>query len=118
MAVFIPRNRLGDRAQKQFESKLTQRVEGMKQFKALRNSLAQAKQEQESKLDEKYESNAEVQRWRTLTPEEKARDAIERMVPTTKTINELRTGKECSYEDARKSAEQLAYKHDVNESEK
>lgn len=112
MAVFIPRNRLGDRAQKQHESRLTQRIEGMQQFKALRSKLAEAKEERVGQLKEKFEGNAEVQNWRTKTDEEKKRDAIERMVPTTKQVTEGRTGKECSYEDARKVAEDIAYKAD------
>lgn len=118
MAVFIPRNRLGDRAQKQHEQRLTQRIEGLSSFKALRNSLAQSKEEAKAGLKEKYEGNAEVQRWRTLTKEEQARDAIERMIPTTKQVQEMRTGQECTHENARKVAETLAYKSDVDKAEK
>lgn len=112
MAVYIPRNRLGDRGPRQEERRLTQRIEGMPQYQAIRSSLAGAKAEAEAGLKEKYESNAEVQRWRTLTKEEKMRDAIDRMIPTAQKVQELKTGKECSADDARRYVEGLAYKSD------
>ena len=111
MAVYIPRNRLGS-GPRNLERGLTQRIEGMPQYQAIRNSLAGAKSQAESGLKEKFESNAEVQRWRTLTQEEKMRDAIDRMIPTAQQVQELRTGKECSADDARSYVEGLAYKSD------
>lgn len=112
MAVYIPKHRLGDGGGDRRERGLTQRIEAMPQYQALRSGLAQSKERAASGLKAKFDENAEVHRWRTLTPDEKVRDAVERMVPTTKQVQELRTGQECSYEDARKVAEEIAYKAD------
>ena len=46
-----------------------------------------------------------------MTPEDRTRDAIERMVPTAKEVVTMRNGgKEATYEESRKYAEGLAYK--------
>jgi len=115
MAVYIPKNRLGSGSPR--AEMMKQRIESTPGFRALRNHMAQAKEAKREEMTGKYESNAEVQRWRTLTKEEQARDAIERMVPTTKAIQEGRTGKECSYEDARKEAEKIAYRSESDSKE-
>lgn len=89
-----------------------QTIESLPTFQALKDSYAQAKEERKEAMKEKWESNAEVQRWRNqMTPEERTRDAIERMVPTTKEVLKMRNGgKDVSYEDGRKKAEEIAYK--------
>ena len=115
MAVFIRKERLGsgsDARRQPHQKALTQRIEALPEFKVLRNSLAAAKNEKAAQLSDKFESNAEVQAWRQKTPEEQTRDAIDRMIPTAKALQEVRTGQECSSEDARKVAEGLAYKSD------
>jgi hypothetical protein len=116
MAVFIKRERLGSISPSR-EARLTQKIESMPAFQVMQSQLSQANQQAQKKAKGKWDDNAEVQKWRTLTPEEKARDAIDRMIPTTKQITELRTGKECSFEDARKVAENLAYKSDAQKEE-
>jgi hypothetical protein len=119
MAVFIKKDRLGSGApprpqSPQRRSTVTNTIESLPAFQALKDSYAQAKAKQASELKEKYESNAEVQRWRhQMTPDERTRDAIERMIPTTKEVLKMRNGgKEVSYEDGRKKAEEIAYKSD------
>ena len=96
-----------------------QTVEALPAFQALKESYAQAKAEKAAELKEKYESNAEVQRWRTqMTPEERTRDAIERMVPTAKEVLKMRNGgKDVSYEDGRKKAVEIAEKSDKQKAE-
>ena len=116
MAVFIKKDRLGSGAPPRPERRggrgIMQTVESLPSFQALRDSYAQAKEERKEAMKEKWESNAEVQRWRNqMTPEERTRDAIERMVPTTKEVLKMRNGgKDVSYEDGRKKAEEIAYK--------
>lgn len=137
MAVFIPKHRLGSgsptsqgssgsrgprgpmRIKAQHPQQITNTIENLPGFQALKESYAEAKAERAKELKDKYESNADVQRWRTqLSPEQRTRDAIERMVPTTRAVEEMRRGgKEVSYEDARKKAEEIAYKSDKQKAE-
>ena len=114
MAVFIKRERLGSRPPPDRMRVPTSefRGKGVK-FGVMAEAFEKAREDFKDRLDQKKEDNAEVQRWRTqMTPEERSRDAIERMIPTAKAVQELRTGKECSHEDARKMAENIAYKSD------
>ena len=119
MAVFIKKNRLGSGPPPRPERASRPRgimhtVESLPTFQALRESYAQAKAEKAAELKEKYESNAEVQRWRNqMTPEERTRDAIERLVPTAKEVLKMRNGgHEVSYEEGRKKAVEIAEKSD------
>lgn len=109
MTAFIKRDRLGSNPPPRG---IMRTVERLPSFQALKEHYAQAKEERKVALKEKWESNAEVQRWRNqMTPEERTRDAIERMVPTTKEVLKMRNGgKDVSYEDGRKKAEEIAYK--------
>jgi len=122
MAVYIKKENLGSgpKPRSQGPRSLTRNIEGMKTFQQLQESYAQAKAEAAATAKEKYESNAEVQRWRTqMTKEERVRDAIDRMIPTTKAVEEMRRGgNEVSYEDARKKAEEIAYKSERIEGSK
>lgn len=123
MAVYIPKNRLGSNPPPRSTSRpgsITYTIENLPIFQQLKESYAQSKANAASGMKEKYESNAEVQRWRTqMTKEERARDAIERMIPTTRAVQEMRNGgKEVSYEEARSKAEQIAYKAEAKASEK
>lgn len=124
MAVYIKRENLGSGIQRTSGKQsrgpsIISKVENMKSFQQLQQSYAEAKAVAQQGMKEKYESNAEVQRWRTqMTPEERTRDAIERMIPTAKSVAEMRNGgNEVSYEDARKIAENIAYKAETNKKE-
>lgn len=117
MAVYIKRNRLGSRPPPRPEGRgrgIMHTIESLPGFQALKDSYAQAKEERKEALKEKWESNAEVQRWRNqMTPEERTRDAIERMVPTTKEVLKMRNGgHEVSYEEGRAKAVEIAEKSD------
>lgn len=111
MAVFIRKERLGSSPVPKRRSGIAGTVERTKIFQVAQAEYAKLKADQAADLKGKYESNSEVQRWRAqMTQEERTRDAIERMVPTTRAVAELRNGgKEVSYEEARRSAENLAY---------
>lgn len=118
MAVFIKKDRLGSRPPPDTMRIGKANFKGGTGFGIMADAFAKAREAKKAELNEKFESNAEAQRWRTLTTEEKARDAIERMVPTTKAVLEAETGKEASYEDARKRAESVAYKSEKLKDEK
>lgn len=111
--VYIPKDRLGSGPPPR-EERMKQRIEATPGFKALRSRLAEAKEERKEELSGKWEENAEVQRWRTMTKEEQSREAIDRLAKTTKAIQENKTGKDCTYEDARKAAENIAYRKDAD----
>ncbi len=117
MAVYIKRNRLGSGPSPRPEGRgkgIMHTVESLPSFQALKEHYAQAKEERKEAMKEKWESNAEVQRWRNqMTPEERTRDAIERMVPTTKEVLKMRNGgKDVSYEEGRAKAVEIAEKSD------
>jgi Tfp pilus assembly protein PilO len=118
MAVFIKKDRLGSKPPPRPERRggrgIMHTIESLPAFQALKDSYAQAKEERKEALKEKWESNAEVQRWRNqMTPEERTRDAIERMVPTTKEVLKMRNGgKDVSYEEGRAKAVEIAQKSD------
>lgn len=114
MAVFIPKNRLGSGTPPR-ERRMMQRVESTPGFQNLQRQLAEAKQQRQEAMDKNWDNNAEVQRWRGMSKEEQSREAIERLVPTAKAVQESKTGKECSYEDARKAAENIAYRKDADD---
>lgn len=113
MAVFIKKDRLGSGSPRK---SMMHTIESLPTYRALKEQYAQAKKQQESSLKQKYESQAEVQRWRTqMSPEQRTREAIERMVPTAKEVVSMRKGgQEASYEEGRKYAESLAYKSEKN----
>lgn len=114
MAVFIKKENLGSKPPPKPQRRvgIMTAVENLPSFQAMKESYARAKEERKEAMQEKWDSNAEVQRWRNqMTPEERTRDAIERMVPTTKEVLKMRNGgNEVSYEDGRKKAEEIAYK--------
>jgi phosphoenolpyruvate carboxylase len=115
MAVFIKRERLGSTPP---QERMARAVERSPYFHAVRDAMAKAKAKQQSNLKGKFDDNVEVQNRRKMSKEDRARDAIEAMIPTAKEITELRTGKECSMEDARKVAENIAYKAEKIKEEK
>lgn len=117
MAIYIKKDRLGSRPPPRPEGRgkgIMHTIESLPGFQALKDSYAQAKEVRKEALKEKWESNAEVQRWRNqMTPEERTRDAIERMVPTTKEVLKMRNGgHEVSYEEGRQKAVEIAEKSD------
>jgi hypothetical protein len=79
----------------------------------MERELAQAKAARARNLKESYEGNAEVQRARTMTSEERARNAIDLMIPHAKERLRMKNGgREVSTDEARKYAENLAYRSD------
>ena len=114
MAVFIRKERLGSRPEPR---SLTQRIESTTGFKALRNTYAEAKEKQVAELRDKYEGNAELQHRRSMTQEERSREAIDRMIPAFQDLERNRTGETITHEEGRKRAEKLAERHDKESGE-
>ena len=117
MATYIKKEHLGSRPPPR--KGIMRTVESLSTFQALQQHYAQQKVQAAADLKQKWESNAEVQHWRTqMTPEQRTRDAIERMVPTTKEVLKMRNGgNEVSYEEGRKKAEEIAYKSEKQKKE-
>jgi len=113
MATYIKKEHLGSRPPP--KKGIMRTVESLPTFQALQQHYAQQKAQAAADLKGKYESNAEVQRWRTqMTPEERTRDAIERLVPTAKEVLKMRNGgHEVSYEEGRAKAVEIAHKSDT-----
>ena len=113
MATYIKKEHLGSRPPPR--KGIMRTVESLPTFQALQQHYAQQKEQKKEELKEKWESNAEVQRWRTqMTPEERTRDAIERLVPTAKEVLKMRNGgHEVSYEEGRAKAVEIAKKSEV-----
>jgi hypothetical protein len=114
MAVFIKKENLGSGPGRPDTFRVRKgELKGGVSFGVMADAFNKAKEAKKAALEQKYEGNAERQRWHTLTKEEKARDAIDRMIPTTKAIEEMRNGgKEVSADEARRAAEKIAYKSD------
>ncbi len=117
MAIFIRKDRLGSSPPPRPGPRgrtTMNTIESLPAFQALQSSYAQAKEVRKEAMKDKWESNAEVQRWRTqMTPEERTRDAIERMIPTTKEVLKMRNGgKDVSHEEGRAKAIEIAQKSD------
>lgn len=62
--------------------------------------------------DEEYRSNAQVQRWNSLTKEERAREAIDKSTESIRTFNDWKEGRDTTEEEARKKAVELARRSD------
>lgn len=108
MAIYIRRDRLGSNSDA--NERLKRAVESRQDFRIMQDALSKANAKRQKQIANSYDENAEVQRRRAMSSDERAVDAIETMIPTTKAVQEARTGKECSHEDARKVAENIAYK--------
>ena len=126
MAVYIKKERLGSgpppgrreaHTSGRYRPGLTQAIESLPGFKALQDAMAVEKAKAAEGMKEKWDSNAEVQRFRTLTPEEKAREAIDHMMPTAKAVATSRKGSEATHEEARAVAEGIANLSDRKKSE-
>jgi Tfp pilus assembly protein PilO len=90
--------------------KIMQVIESSERYRAMRERLAQEKARRAATLKEKFDSNAEVQRWRhQMTKDDRTMDAIERMVPTAKEVLKMRNGgRDVTYEQARAKAIEIA----------
>lgn len=93
-------------------------IESSPAFKRREREIAQQAAANRAAAKERYESNSEVQRHRTLTHEEKMRGAIELSAKNIKAIRDMQTGRDTSYEEAVKKAEGFARRCDVDRESK
>ena len=120
MAVFIKRERLGSNARPPVTYKRPDTFRLLKSEFAggitLGEKIAQVegrKAENRERLREEYESNAEVQHHRTLTPEEKMRTGMDACMEGAKAVVSMRKGSEATHEETHRYVEGLANKLDA-----
>lgn len=87
-----------------------QEVEASPSFKAVATEMARAARTHRESLQQKMENNAEYQRRKRMSPEEKARGAIDRMAGSIQTFTEQTTGKRLTHEQAMSEARRIAKK--------
>jgi hypothetical protein len=97
MAVYIRSSNLGSRREPE-----------PKRFKAERSYYNTHIQKRREELNSEYESNAEVQAWRTMTPEEKRRNAIDRQTKLLKDHNDMTSGTDTTADKANRKAIEIS----------
>lgn len=112
MAVFIKRDRLGSTPQPRVRPIRTSTLSNLPGFREVQQHFEDAAAKIAEERKEKWEGNAEVQQRRRMTQEERSRGAIERVAKNLKEYADQKAGGETSFEDARKKAENIAYKRD------
>jgi hypothetical protein len=113
MAVFIRKERLGSGSPPDRVRVIRgQSFSSLPSFQKLQQEYAEAAAEKAAERKEKWESNAEVQRRRRMTQEERSRGAIEKVAKNLKEYADQKAGRDTSYDEARKKAEKIAYKQD------
>ncbi len=78
------------------------------EFQAYQRTLESKSIELKQRRHNEYEGNAQVQRWRTLTKDEKAEAAIDRSAKGIREFNDFKTGRDTTDDEARKKAVELA----------
>jgi hypothetical protein len=91
---------------------LTFQIQQTPAFKAVAAAYDRAMLERRKAVLDKYESHPDVQRWRSMTKAEQAKDAIDRMTKVRKEMNDLRAGTDTTEDEARRYAQGLAEKSD------
>jgi hypothetical protein len=97
MAVYIKSDRLGSRPEPT-----------PKRYKGVRTYYNQHIEKRKEELKQEYESNAEVQEWRTKTPEERARNAIDRQTKLVKEYSDATLKTDTTADAANKKCVQIA----------
>lgn len=85
-------------------------VEASPSFKAVQAEMAQAAQASRANLKRKMDENAEYQKRKAMSQDEKTRGAIDRMAGSIKEFNEKAKGKTLTDEECRKEARRIASK--------
>jgi hypothetical protein len=118
MANYIPNLRAKQRnwsRDKTWETSAETRqlVESSESFKAVQNQMNREASERASRMKAEKESNSEVQRWRRLTPEQRGREAAEKVAKTIKEHVDMGIYTEKgvkTFEDASRMAADIATK--------
>lgn len=96
-------------------AKIPQQILNSPQFKKLQGDFQKAKAEYRESLTEKFESNAEVQRARTMSRDDIAANAVDIMTGRIKEYNDAKEGKATSEEKAREKARDIARRSGVSD---
>lgn len=89
-------------------SKIPEQILNNPQFKKLNRDFQKVKAEYRENLTEKYESNAEVQRARTMSKDDIAANAVDIMTGRIKEYNDAKEGRATSEDKAREKARDIA----------
>src|SRR4051794_28125539 len=112
MAVFIKKENLGSKPPPKVRPLKGSTFSNLPGFRQVQQQFEAAAAEKAEERKEKWEGNAEVQRRRAMTQEERSRGAIERVAKNLKEYADQKSGGDTSYEESRQKAEKLAYKTD------
>lgn len=95
---------------KEEERKLAFRreIESSREFKAIQAEMSRAAQSTRKNLQQRMDNNAEFQQRKSMSKDEKAAGAVERMTDSIQTFKEQTTGKRPSREEAKKEALRIA----------
>lgn len=99
-----------EREQRERQIQFQREVEASPQFKAVQAEMGRAARSARQGLQQKMENNAEYQRRKAMSKDEKAASAIDRMTQSVQTYVEQTTGRKPSHEEARKEALRIARK--------
>lgn len=83
-------------------------IEQSSEFRQIQRNMARKNAKFREGLERKREENAEFQRRKMMTKDEKCRDAIDRMGKSIQTFESAKQGREVSYDESRAKAEKLA----------
>lgn len=99
-----------EREQRERQIRFQREVEASPQFKAVHAEMSRAAQSARQGLKQRMENNAEYQKRKAMSKDEKAASAIDRMTQSVQTFVEHTTGRKPTHEEAKKEALRIARK--------
>ena len=108
---------MGKREEERLRSQIEFRreIERSPEFKAIQTEMRRAAKNSRDGLEQRMERNAEYQKRKAMSKDEKAAKAIDRMTESVQTFKEQTTGKKPTHEEARKEAIRIAKKAGVKD---
>lgn len=89
-------------------NKFLQQLSQTPQFQAMQKRFNEAAKQHRANIKDKWDGNAEQQRKASMSRDDRAREAVEQMVPKIKEFNDFKSGRDTSESEARKKATELA----------
>lgn len=87
---------------------LRRQIDRDPRMQKIESDFKRGAEERERARREKFDSNAEVQRRKAMSADEKSRDAVDRMTQNIKERNDYFSGRDTTESAARKEAERIA----------
>lgn len=87
---------------------LRRRIDSDPRMQRIESEFRRGSEERAIAREEKFNSNAEVQRRKSMSSDEKARDAVDRMTQSIKERNDYFSGRDTTEAAARKEAQRIA----------